>query len=143
MRPAGVPCSAAAPLAPPDSVPAPLANRISTLPVICGTAPRSLPTEEPGAVSWAVGRDFTAAQLAALLSVTDMGNRSVIDKTGITGKFDFILYWEPVVSVDAQPELSAPPFIDALKNQLGLKLVPSTGPVDTFVIDHIEEPTPN
>ncbi|HEY6465788.1 MAG TPA: TIGR03435 family protein [Candidatus Acidoferrales bacterium] len=142
MRPAGTACSGAAPITIPDSVPAALAKRI-TLPIGCGTAPRSLPTEEAGAVSWAVGRDFTAAQLAGLLSVSDMTNRPVIDKTGITGRFDFVLYWQLAGSVDAEPELSAPPFIDALKNQLGLKLVPSTGPVETFVVDHIEQPTPN
>jgi uncharacterized protein (TIGR03435 family) len=143
MRPANVPCKVAAPVTPSESVPAPLAKRISTMPIACGTAPRSLPTEEPGAISWAAGRDFTAAQLAGLLSVSSMANRPVIDRTGITDRFDFILYWEPVVSVEAQPELSAPPFMYALKSQLGLKLVAATGSVSTFVIDHIEEPTPN
>lgn len=142
MRIANVPCSGTAPLTLPDSVPVPLAKRMS-LPVPCGTSPRSVPTGQPGVVNWAVGRDFTAARLAGLLSVSEMANRPVIDHTGITARFDFILYWEPVVSLDAQPELSAPPFIDALKNQLGLKLLPSTGPVDIFVVDHIEEPTPN
>ncbi len=111
-----------------------------SLPVSCGTSPRSVPTGQPGVVNWMVGRDFTAARLADSLSVA---NRRVIDHTGITGTFDFVLYWEPVVSVEPQPELSAPSFIDALKDQLGLKLVPATGPVDTFVIDHIEAPTPN
>ncbi len=142
MRPAGVACSGAAPLTLPNSLPAALAKRMS-LPVACGNSPRSLPTEEPGAVSWVVGRDVTAAQLAGLLSVSDMSNRPVIDKTGITGRFDFVLYWQLAGSIDAQPELSAPPFIDALNDQLGLKLAPSTGAVDTFAIDHIEEPAPN
>lgn len=142
MRPANVACSGAAPVTLPDSVPAPLAKPMS-LPVSCGSSPRSVPTGKPGVVDWAVGRDFTAGRLAGSLSVSDMANRPVIDKTGISGAFDFVLYWEPVVSVDAQPELSAPPFIDALKDQLGLKLIPSTGPVNTFVVDHIEEPTPN
>lgn len=142
MRPANVPCSGPAPVTLPHSVPAALAKRI-TLPVACGTSPRSLPAAEPGAVSWAVGRDFSAAQLAGLLSVSDMANRPVIDRSGITGRFDFVLYWQLAGSVDAEPAVSAPPFIDALRNQLGLKLVPSTGPVNTFVIDHIEEPTPN
>jgi bla regulator protein blaR1 len=141
-RPANAPCSGTAPLTLPDSVPAALARRI-TLSVACGTAPRSLPTAEPGAVSWAVGRDLIASQLAASLSASDMANRPVIDKTGITGRFDFVLYWQLAGSVDAQADFSAPPFTDALNNQLGLKLVPSTGPVDTFVIDHIEKPTPN
>jgi len=30
-----------------------------------------------------------------------------------------------------------------LREELGLKLEPSTGPVDVLVIDHVEQPTPN
>jgi uncharacterized protein (TIGR03435 family) len=33
--------------------------------------------------------------------------------------------------------------LEALHDQLGLKLEPTKGPVDVLVIDHIEEPTPN
>jgi uncharacterized protein (TIGR03435 family) len=38
---------------------------------------------------------------------------------------------------------SRPTFLEALKEQLGLKLVSEKGPVDVLVIDHIEAPTPN
>ena len=145
MRPANAPCSGVVSVAFPDSVPASFAAYIKDLlPIPCGVVRGSVPSERPGATSWIEGRDFTARLLAgALTSPTTGLTRSVIDQTGISGRFDFILYWVPQPSVDAQPDLSAPPFADALKNQLGLKLVPSTGPVDTFVIDHIEEPTPN
>ena len=39
--------------------------------------------------------------------------------------------------------MTGPTFLEALKEQLGLKLVPQTGPVDVLVLDHVEEPSPN
>jgi uncharacterized protein (TIGR03435 family) len=37
----------------------------------------------------------------------------------------------------------APGIFQAIREQLGLKLVPAKGPVDLLVIDHIERPTEN
>jgi uncharacterized protein (TIGR03435 family) len=42
-----------------------------------------------------------------------------------------------------QTDDTAPSFVEIVRDQLGLKLVPTTGQVDTPVIDHIEEPSPN
>jgi uncharacterized protein (TIGR03435 family) len=39
--------------------------------------------------------------------------------------------------------VGGPDFFEALQKQLGLKLVPSKGPVEVIVIDHIERPSPN
>jgi uncharacterized protein (TIGR03435 family) len=74
----------------------------------------------------------------------------VIDKTGLTGNFDFELKW----TADAMPQgppASTPPLpatdsngpsiFTALQEQLGLKLVWGKGPVDVLVIDHVEHPT--
>jgi uncharacterized protein (TIGR03435 family) len=77
-------------------------------------------------------------------------DRPVVDETGLNGKFDLTLAWipdQPLTAVpggDAatQPQ-SAPTFRDSLKDQLGLKLVSTTAPIQSLVIDHIEEPTPN
>jgi len=72
-------------------------------------------------------------------------DRPVIDKTGLTGKYDLSLKWTP----DNQPpsdkssEDQAPGLFTAVQEQLGLKLESSKGPVDTLVIDHIEMPTEN
>ena len=44
----------------------------------------------------------------------------------------------------APPEVrDRPSIFDALKQQLGLKLVAQKGPVDYYVIDHIDRPTDN
>lgn len=69
----------------------------------------------------------------------------VIDKTGLTGKYDLSLKWRP----DNQPASDGnsgddlPGLFTALQEQLGLKLEPSKGPVDTLVVDHVEKPTAN
>ena len=44
---------------------------------------------------------------------------------------------------DFQPDPTGPTFLEALKEQLGLKLDPQTGPVDIIVVDHVEQPSEN
>ena len=69
--------------------------------------------------------------------------RPVLDKTGITGRYDFTLeihYDDPSDHGDAS--LSAAVF-GALQEQLGLKLEAGKEPIDILVIDHIERPSGN
>jgi uncharacterized protein (TIGR03435 family) len=78
-----------------------------------------------------------------------LDHRPVVDQTGLRGKFDFEIEFTPVsnnpsqTAPDVQPEAFGPTFLEALKGQLGLKLVKQIGPVQVFVIDHIERPTEN
>ena len=69
--------------------------------------------------------------------------RSVTDKTGIAGDFDFTLDW----SSDDAPGDGAipkfPPLFLAIQEQLGLKLDQTKGPVEVLVIDHAERPAEN
>ncbi len=75
--------------------------------------------------------------------------RPVIDKTGLRGTYDFKLSFRPQLPPDASGEVQSPELenlpsiFDAVKDQLGLELVPQKGPVETLVIDHIERPTEN
>jgi uncharacterized protein (TIGR03435 family) len=75
--------------------------------------------------------------------------RPVIDKTGLTQVYDFTLEFMPElppdVSIDAlPPEMQNRPTIqDALREQLGLRLESGKGPVDDYVIDHVEKPSEN
>ena len=65
----------------------------------------------------------------------------VIDKTGLgTKTFIYELKW----TSDSQSGVAGgdPSIFTALEEQLGLKLVPATDPVEVLVIDHIEKPTP-
>lgn len=69
-------------------------------------------------------------------------DRPIVDETGIEGNIDFILEYYRLGS--SQPEmLPGPTFLEAIKDQLGLKLKPDTALVRRLVIDHVEEPTAN
>jgi uncharacterized protein (TIGR03435 family) len=71
-------------------------------------------------------------------------NRNIVDQTGLTGLYDFALSWTPEDPAAAERLNSVgPPIFSALQKQLGLKLKPTKGMLDTIVIDHIEMPSEN
>ncbi|MDR3702098.1 MAG: TIGR03435 family protein [Candidatus Sulfopaludibacter sp.] len=81
--------------------------------------------------------------------VLQRDERPVIDKTGLTGNYDFTLSFAPELPPDFPKEnlppgfLDRPSIFDALREQLGLRLQPQKGPVEFFVIDSAEKPTGN
>jgi uncharacterized protein (TIGR03435 family) len=90
------------------------------------------------------------AELAKRLS--GVLGRTVIDQTGLTGDFDFILEWTPDESQFLQlppgapkppPEADPVSIFTAIQEQLGLRLESRKGPVETFVIDRAEKPSEN
>lgn len=95
----------------------------------------------------------TMEQLADMLTGQEAaGGCLVVDKTGLTGKYDWYLKWTPLEAEMAAnskaddgsaPGSDAPGLLTALQEQLGLKLEPSKGPVQIVVIDHLEPPSPN
>ena len=96
------------------------------------------------------GRNLTMHQIAELMKAAPLANvdRPVVDQTGLTGDFDFLITYgisvsNPLTPGTTDPEDNGPTFRDALKDQLGLKLESGTGPVESLILDHIEEPTPN
>jgi uncharacterized protein (TIGR03435 family) len=73
--------------------------------------------------------------------------RMVIERTGLTGGWDFELVYAvegrggPGGGADAAPvDPNAPSFFTAIQEQLGLRLEPTKGPVEVLVIDSIEKP---
>jgi uncharacterized protein (TIGR03435 family) len=90
-------------------------------------------------------------------ALSRMLGRTVVDKTGLTGNYDFALNWTPDESMtnpfggpqggpprdDAPPDANGPSLFTALEQQLGLKLQAEKGKVDVIVIDHIDLPTDN
>lgn len=90
----------------------------------------------------------TAVPLSALADILAQElNRSVIDKTGLTGDYDFNLKWTPDRLLnDAADDGTAdrpPALFTALQEQLGLRLDAAKGPVETLIVDHAEQPSPN
>lgn len=69
--------------------------------------------------------------------------RTVIDKTGISGRYDFDLHWTPDNTPADSPLAGGPSIFTAVQEQLGLKLEPSTTALDVLIIDSAQKPTPN
>jgi uncharacterized protein (TIGR03435 family) len=91
-----------------------------------------------------ISMEFTVSVLSQQVG------RTILDKTGLTGKYDYTLEWEPD---DAPPmagnEKGLPvdsgkaSIFTALQEQLGLKLEPQKAPISVLFIDHIEAPSVN
>ena len=89
-------------------------------------------------------------------SLTQMLGRPVLDKTELTGVYDFKLQFTPDDRLQPpsgsppnlrlpvpQADSNAPSLFDALQEQLGLKLESGKGPGEVIVIDHVEGPSGN
>jgi uncharacterized protein (TIGR03435 family) len=87
------------------------------------------------------GRSGTMTMLATVL--TNYVGSPVIDKTGLTGSYDYKLeYADDSGGPDATVSEGASIFT-ALQEQLGLKLERSRVSVDTVVIERVEKPSEN
>jgi uncharacterized protein (TIGR03435 family) len=99
------------------------------------------------------GKGVTIENL--LSSLSSASGRPVLDKTGLTGKYDYRLEWAPddnqasapggPPSGTAAPEVepSGPNIFTAVQEQLGLKLESAKGPVTIYVIDHADKASGN
>lgn len=114
---------------------------------------------------WLVGaRNTTTSMLATMIYVYGSSasgdgevDRAVVDKTGLTGTFDFTIEYSPenggfarsLPPLPARPNPSpprdsqGPSFLEAVRKQLGLKLVSDKGPLQILVVDHVEKPSDN
>jgi uncharacterized protein (TIGR03435 family) len=116
-------------------------------PVTCGYLSYE-PSHAPG--EFRVGASGVAMkQMGSFFSSSEVFGtypRPVIDRSGLTGTYDFVLEFSSDMPPQDAPypqDPNGPSFVTALKDQLGLKLESTTAAVPFFVIDHIEEPTPN
>jgi uncharacterized protein (TIGR03435 family) len=85
-----------------------------------------------------VGQGVVIAELAKTLSLNQLG-RTVVDQTGLKGKYDFTLQWAPDANSDS-PHAS---LLAAMEEQLGLKLESKESPVEVLVVDNAEKPSGN
>jgi uncharacterized protein (TIGR03435 family) len=78
-------------------------------------------------------------QLATHLSLDPHIGRPVIDKTGLTGRYDYALTaWGSGAS-----DPNAPSIFTAVQDQLGLKLEAAKAPIEVWVVDSAERPSGN
>ena len=153
----------APPFQPPPGPPQPLKMGPDGVPEITAAALFMMIQVGPnGPLGHMIGKAQTAEQLA-----TALGNQlqhPVVDKTGLTGKYDFNIEYKPDLnglpfgppppppggpgpSAAAPADSAAEPGSNieaALQQQLGLRLVKGKAPLDFIVVDHIEKtPTEN
>ncbi len=106
------------------------------------------PSHAPGQFRVAAS-GVTIAQMGSFFSSSEVFGtypRPVIDKTGLTGTYDFVVEFSSDMPPQDAPypqDPNGPSFITALKEQLGIKLESTKAPMPFFVIDHIEQPSPN
>jgi uncharacterized protein (TIGR03435 family) len=92
-------------------------------------------------------RNATVAQFASMMQRAVL-DRPVVDRTGLTGRYDFQLEWAPDESqfggqLPVNPETTKPGLFTALQEQLGLRMEALKGPVEVLVIDRVARPAEN
>ncbi|HUK30008.1 MAG TPA: TIGR03435 family protein [Candidatus Acidoferrum sp.] len=118
----------------------------------------------PGMMTMSTGRGGTQSlsmQAVPISNLIDMlarnVGRPVVDKTGLTGKYDIKLEWTrddlqvqtppggapSGAPAPPPPDSSGPTLFAAIQDQLGLKLESGKGPIENIVIDHVEKPSEN
>jgi uncharacterized protein (TIGR03435 family) len=115
----------------------------------------SIQVGQKGAITF---RGLPVNFIVQILSV-QLG-RTVVDKTGLTAKYDFTWQFTPSAAQIRQFGGAAPDsasgnstgipsdpdgtdLFTAVQEQLGLKLESAKGPIEVFVIDHMEKPSDN
>lgn len=91
-------------------------------------------------------RDVTIAQIAAYVSLIggSITTHPIVDQTGLTGNFDFTVEFTPERRASAPPDDFQPTtLLEALHEQLGLKMRSTKSPLDSLIIDHVERPEEN
>jgi len=118
-----------------------------------------MPTSDPSkGPQWCMaftGMGRLSAQGTALSGLTTIlarlpaVGRRVIDRTGLTGPFDFDLEWTPLVTPaavatpDRRSSETGPTIFTALQEQLGLRLEPTRETIAVLVIDSANQPSPD
>jgi uncharacterized protein (TIGR03435 family) len=118
----------------------PNANTRGVFPPVCETT-QTRRTDNGRLIG---SRNATMAQLADAIyifgSIAEEVDKPVVDRTGLDGRFDFIL---DVGGFRMGPSDQDSSFISAMRQQLGLKLVSTKGAIRPLVIDHVERPSEN
>ncbi len=94
-------------------------------------------------------RNTTLEMIASALPSLGRLSRPVVDRTGLSGNFDYRLEWTPEPNgasppgLNTQPDLQGTTFLQAVRDQLGIKLESTKASIQTIVIDRVEHPLEN
>jgi uncharacterized protein (TIGR03435 family) len=120
------------------------ANHLPALPVAgetpvnyCGRIRRGRGTLEAEGVGMVDGAGPPVQSLTGQLA--EVLDRSIIDKTGLTGLYDIHLDW----ASDQTDVTAGPSIFTAMQEQLGLRLEGGRGPVEYMVVDRADKPVAN
>jgi uncharacterized protein (TIGR03435 family) len=108
------------------------------------------PLPPPGVISFQSVNGVARARFNAagesmqdfILMLSNSLGRPVVDGTGLTAKYDFLLSWAPEPPngpIPVASDDSGPSMMTAVQEQLGLKLESKKGPVEMLVIEHYEK----
>jgi uncharacterized protein (TIGR03435 family) len=113
-------------------------------------------TESSTTPSMSVGYGELTAQAmpigSLVTALTGFVDRPIVDKSGLINKYDMKLRWNPdgpsglmtpSASGQNSSDDSRPSIFTALREELGLSLVPQTGELDSIDIDDVKQPSPN
>jgi bla regulator protein blaR1 len=104
---------------------------------------------QPGGMVHAAARNTTMAALAAAIPTFGAVRRPVVDRTGLSDRFDITINWARdannarAADANTTADPDGPTFLQALNEQLGLRLEAIQAPIETLVIDHVERPSEN
>ena len=72
-------------------------------------------------------------------AIASLTNERVIDKTGLTGRYDFDVKW----TLDDAPRPDIPLMANVLSDRLGLTITRSVESTEVIIVDRIEKPSGN
>jgi uncharacterized protein (TIGR03435 family) len=94
-----------------------------------------------------VANDATIDSLRSILaSQPESSKHPLINKTGLTGRYDWSLRWTPDTLRGPEAEdknAEQPSLITSLHEQLGLRLISEKDQIEAIAIDHVEIPSDN
>jgi bla regulator protein BlaR1 len=125
---------------PPCTDPAAAPQQAGVFPPMCEA---TMATEKPGGMVRVGSRNSTMAQLAEVLPGIGRLDRPLVDQTGITGPIDYEVEFTRELNSAAPADDPETTLMEALREQLGLKVEPAKAKLRVLVIDHVERPSEN
>jgi len=115
----------------------------------CEVRPSPCRFSQIGPSSGVIGQSVTLESLADNLTGFYGDRRSIVNKTGIEGRFDIKLppfsrgAVTPGTLIDGVPVDLNTPSLAAILQDVGLRLEPQKQMMDVYIVDHVEKPSSN